>query len=147
MAVWAEELKQQDLKWFTKNNEKREERRDEARADLGISDFEITNSLRTAFYQDQRLDPTLSRYFSTKDAMPEGYRLGMDGVLERQVAGPVPAMLWVPVVPRGAATVNLSWRKWIFVQNHAGVGGAHRSEEKTYNLVSYLLVGYYEERH
>ena len=47
---------------------------------------------------------------------------------------PPPANLtWVPVVPDGFATKHLSWKRWLFLQCHVGILGAHRNASKTKN--------------
>ena len=38
---------------------------------------------------------------------------------------------WVPVVPAGQATGHLTWRRWVFLQCHIGILGAHRGPDKT----------------
>ena len=48
-------------------------------------------------------------------------------------------MAWVPVVPQGNATTHLSWKRWVWLQNHIGVFGAHRSAQKTIILLLRLV--------
>ena len=68
--------------------------------------------------------------------MQRGFRVNKDGLLERQVSLPPPANeTWVPVVPDGQATAHLTWKRWLFLQCHVGVLGAHRNAEKTMNLL------------
>ena len=72
--------------------------------------------------------------------LPEGYRIAEDGLLERQVKQPPPIQaVWVPIVPEGFATSNLSWKRWTFLQCHVGLLGAHRSEEKTLLILGRLV--------
>ena len=47
---------------------------------------------------------------------------------------------YVPVVPDGQAAVHLSWKKWVFLQVHAGVFGAHRGAEQTVLLLERICV-------
>jgi hypothetical protein len=55
---------------------------------------------------------------------PEGLRLAEDGLLERSVrVRGADVAVWVPVVPDGRATVNSSWKKWVFLQAHVGALG------------------------
>ena len=69
--------------------------------------------------------------------LKEGFRLAKDGLLERVVQLPPPAnATWVPIVPDGQATGNLTWKRWLFLQCHVGVLGAHRNAEKTLVLLS-----------
>ena len=57
-------------------------------------------------------------------------------MLEREVKQPPPAgVKWVPVVPEGQCTANLTWKRWLFLQMHAGFLGAHRNADKTYGLL------------
>ena len=74
--------------------------------------------------------------FSAKE-LANGYRIAKDGLLERQVNLPPPAnATWVPIVPEGQAQANLPWKKWLFLQCHVGILGAHRNAEKTCALLS-----------
>ena len=61
---------------------------------------------------DPRLaDPGLAEVFWSKP-MPPGFRLAPDGLLERHVPLPAPAdSAWVPIVPDGTATGNLTWKR------------------------------------
>ena len=73
----------------------------------------------------------------TARTLADGYRLAKDGLLERLVQLPPPAnATWVPIVPDGMATGNLSWKRWLFLQCHVGILGAHRSADKTCLLLS-----------
>ena len=74
--------------------------------------------------------------FSAKE-LDKGYRIAPDGLLERLVVLPPPVRdIWVPIVPEGQATGNLSWKRWLFLQCHVGILGAHRSADKTCSLLS-----------
>ena len=64
--------------------------------------------------------------------LPVGFPKAQDAVLERQVTVPGPyGEKWVPIVPDGLATQNLSWRRWCFLQVHVGTMGAHRGVNQT----------------
>ena len=68
--------------------------------------------------------------FGKKGELAAGYRIcPVDGVIERQVGGV--CAKWVPIVPEGQATANLSWKRWVFLQCHVGMLGAHRNAKKT----------------
>ena len=73
-------------------------------------------------------------------APPRGFRRADDGVLEKSVVpkGAAAGGVWVPVVPPGNATAHATWRKWCFMQSHVGVFGAHRSAEKTAEILERL---------
>ena len=69
--------------------------------------------------------------------LKEGYRKAEDGLIERLVQLPPPAgATWVPIVPDGQATANLTWKRWLFLQCHVGLLGGHRNADKTYTLLS-----------
>ena len=42
----------------------------------------------------------------------------------------------MPVVPHGEANGTLSWKRWLFLQCHVGILGAHRGADKTCALLS-----------
>ena len=74
--------------------------------------------------------------FAAKE-LPQGYRRAPDGLLERQVNLPAPiGAQWVPIVPEGHATSALTWKRWMFLQCHVGLLGAHRNEDKTLVIIS-----------
>ena len=67
--------------------------------------------------------------------MTDGYRIADDGVLEREIKLPPPCPAkWVPVVPDGYCLRTITWKRWIFLQNHVGVIGGHRNAQKTLNI-------------
>ena len=73
---------------------------------------------------------------SEKEPISDGFRIAPDGVLEREVKLPSPCNLkWVPVVPDGMSTLNMTWKRWLFCNMHIGLLGAHRNAEKTYTLL------------
>ena len=109
---------------------------DEARASAGEAEFQITDSLRCTWMASQRTEKELTQ-FSSERELGSGYRFAGDGLLERQVPLPPPiGSAWVPVVPSGNATANLTWRRWMFLQCHIGVLGAHRNAERTETIIS-----------
>jgi len=123
--------------WLPKEVAKRAEVAEEARAENGESDFVISGSLRSAWYQAQRSDPALVNLIKRPG---EPYRLADDGLLERSVIlkGKDPAV-FVPVVPGGEAGSGVSWKRLCFLQAHTGMFGAHRSAEKTLFLLERLV--------
>ena len=139
----------QSLRWYDKEAFKREELVDKAKGEAGEPTFEPGASLRITWAAAQRMDKDLMHMFraptgsSEKGATPklaEGYRIAADGVLERLVPQPAPAHTkWVPIVPEGYATCHFTWKRWIFLQCHVGILGAHRSAEKTVSYTHLTL--------
>ena len=113
------------LRYYDKLYEERRKLRDEVLADEGECDFELGHALRLTWVSQQRADPVLMEILVTLP-MPTGFRIAPDGLLERLVPLPAPAGdAWIPVVPDGTATGNLTWKRWLFLQFHAGIlGGA-----------------------
>ena len=121
---------------YEKLYDKRKAIADDVRADSGECEFKLGQSLRVTWVSAQRSDKSLMPMFSGKE-LETGYRLAKDGLLERLVQLPPPAnATWVPIVPDGQATGNLSWKRWLFLQCHVGILGAHRNAEKTNALLS-----------
>ena len=72
--------------------------------------------------------------------LPHDLRIAEDGVLEKMVAGKLPSdQVWVPIVPHGYPTANLTWKKWVFLQAHIGIFGTHRNAKKTYQLLENMV--------
>ena len=131
-----EEVKYEPERWWEKAARRREALAEEARAEAGVTDVEIGASLRTTWMCAQRADPSLTRLLKGGSQVEaEGYRTGADGLLEKLVRRPNMPEFWVPVVPDGAATAHMSWKKWSFLQVHVGVFGGHRSAAKTLELL------------
>ena len=123
------------LRWYTEGADKREGHAEEIRAEAGEPEFKVGQSLRLTWLHCQRLDKTLMPMFRTKE-LARGYRKAEDGLLERLLPSPLPpGERWVPIVPDGMATKHLTWKRWMFLQCHVGVLGAHRNPEKTLNIV------------
>ena len=109
---------------------------DDVKAESGESEFTLGQSLRLTWVPAQRADKALMPMFAAK-SMENGYRIASDGLLERQVQLPPPAnATWVPVVPDGMAMGNLTWKRWLFLQCHVSVLGAHRNGKKTCQLLA-----------
>ena len=126
------------LDYYKKAHERRKELADDVRAEAGESEFQLGDTLRVTWIPAQRSDKTLSTMLAGKP-LGEGFRLAKDGLLERLVQLPPPAnATWVPVVPDGYATANLPWKRWLFLQCHVGVLGAHRNAEKTLTMMNTL---------
>ena len=105
----------------------------EARDAANISEFRVTGSLRTAWYEGQRRDPSLAG--SIRKPEPPMVISG-DGLLEREVTLRTGQTVVVPVVPNGAAGANgVTWRRACYNSVHCGVLGAHRSAEVTIKLL------------
>ncbi|CAJ1346559.1 unnamed protein product, partial [Effrenium voratum] len=110
---------------------------EEAKAAAGMSNFEVTGSLRASWVEAQSKDPSLAESLRKT---PEGYKRAADGMLEKEVSLPGGAVSTVPVVPNGvAASSGVTWRKACYLQFHCGVFGAHRSAEKTYALMKRVV--------
>ena len=85
----------------------------------------------------QRADLQLFPQFAK---LKPGFRIGEEGVLEKQVEGQQDGQVhWLPVVPAGHVAVNLTWKFWVFLQLHVGVFGMHRPVEKTLNLMRRMV--------
>ncbi|CAJ1369236.1 unnamed protein product, partial [Effrenium voratum] len=105
---------------------------EEAKAAAGMSNFEVTGSLRASWVEAQSKDPSLTESLRKT---PEGYKRA-----EKEVSLPGGAVSTVPVVPNGvAASSGVTWRKACYLQFHCGVFGAHRSAEKTYALMKRVV--------
>ena len=61
----------------------RAELAEEARVHAGVAEFSVTGSLRSLWYEAQRKDESLAGHFRRTG---DPFRLGADGLLERQVA-------------------------------------------------------------
>ena len=126
------ELDAETLTWYVDKEQEREQIAEEARADQGEITFAIGECLRTSWSAAQRADKSRICMFQKKAAA--GHRIASDGLLERQVAGAVKP-IWVPIVPEGQATSNLTWKRWVFLQCHVGMLGAHRNAKKTTMII------------
>ena len=60
-----------------------------------------------------------------------------DGLVEKKLVEPGTGVeVWVPVVPDGAVGAGQSsWRRWVFLQTHAGVFGGHRLAAQTLRIL------------
>ena len=112
----------------------RAELAEEARVHAGVAEFSVTGSLRSLWYEAQRKDESLAGHFRRTG---DPFRLGADGLLERQVALVTGDKVWVPVIPIGIVGINgLTFRKSCFDQAHYGATGGHRSAERTLQILS-----------
>ena len=104
-----------------------------ARDAANVSEFRVTGSLRTSWYEAQRRDPSLAG--SLRRTEPP-MRIAGDGLLERDVTLRTGQTVCVPVVPNGIAGANgVTWRRACYNAVHDGVLGAHRSAEVTIKLL------------
>ena len=137
-TVWANDklsLDQESLRWYEGEFQKRDALAEEIKAGSGEVEFSLGDSLRVTWLTAQRLDPTLCPMFTAK-VLDDGYRIAGDGLLERRVKQSPPIEpRWVPIVPAGHATAHLPWKRWMFLQCHVGVLGAHRSPEKSLIII------------
>ena len=107
---------------------------EEARVHAGVAEFSVMGSLRSLWYEAQRKDESLAGHFRRTG---DPFRLGADGLLERQVALVTGDKVWVPVIPIGIVGINgLTFRKSCFDQAHYGATGGHRSAERTLQILS-----------
>ena len=132
-------LSEETLRWYGKKYEEREVLADEAKASQGETEFQVGETLRVTWAGIQRADKMLLQMFGPGKMQP-GFRLADDGVLERKVqSDPTGQERWVPIVPDGNAAVHLTWKRWVFLQCHIGILGAHRNADKT-NLIMLRMV-------
>jgi len=137
------ELDDDTAKYYSDQYQKREALADDIRAEEGETEFKLSDSLRVTWVSLQRVDPQFIKVIQSlakaKDDESEhvwsnaqGWRIASDGLLEKLVVQPAPLQsAWLPVVPEGQATANLTWKRWLFLQCHVGLLGAHRNGEKT----------------
>ena len=112
---------------------RREQLAVQARDAAGVSEFRVTGSIRTAWYEAQRRDPSLAAALKKPEAP---MMLGADGLLERDVTLKTGQTVTVPVVPNGLAGANgVTWRRACYNAVHCGVLGAHRSADVTTKLL------------
>ena len=111
---------------------RREQLAVQARDAAGVSEFRVTGSIRTAWYEAQRRDPSLAAALKKPEAPMV---LAADGLLERDVSLKTGQTVTVPVVPNGLAGANgVTWRRACYNAVHCGVLGAHRSADVTTKL-------------
>ena len=112
---------------------RREQLAVQARDAAGVSEFRVTGSIRTAWYEAQRRDPSLASALKKPEAP---LLLAADGLLERDVSLKTGQTVTVPVVPNGLAGANgVTWRRACYNAVHCGVLGAHRSADVTTKLL------------
>ena len=112
---------------------RREQLAVQARDAAGVSEFRVTGSIRTAWYEAQRRDPSLASALKKPEAPMV---LAADGLLERDVSLKTGQTVTVPVVPNGLAGANgVTWRRACYNAVHCGVLGAHRSADVTTKLL------------
>ena len=112
---------------------RREQLAIQARDAAGVSEFRVTGSIRTAWYEAQRRDPSLAAALKKPEAPMV---LAADGLLERDVSLKTGQTVTVPVVPNGVAGANgVTWRRACYNAVHCGVLGAHRSADVTTKLL------------
>jgi hypothetical protein len=140
------EIRLEAERWYDKQAAKRDALAEDARVEAGESGFTLGESLRVTWLLAQRADPELAALLKHASGVPDsrGFRRGDDGLLEKQIVHKAPfPPTFVPVVPKGFAAANMSWRRWMFLQVHIGIFGGHRNEEKTRELLSRLA--YWED--
>ena len=127
-------LSETGQEWLDKAVRRRERLAEEVRADAGVSSFLVEAPIRRMWVKAQELDDGLAGWL--KEADDESNLLSRrhpsDGCLERLVrVGKTGVEHYVPVVPAGDAAVNLTWRRWVFLQVHIGAFGGHRLANQT----------------
>ena len=110
---------------------------DDAKAEAGVSEFQVTEGVRGRMLLDQIRDPGMQ---GLQEKQPGLFRKSaVDDVLERQVKEETTGSeVWVPVVPHGLAVGHMSWRRWVFLQIHVGVFGGHRLLDQTMRILGRL---------
>ena len=136
---WAEPVQDRKVAVMTAASDVAERDRlaEEARARLGISEFHVTGSLRSAWYEAQRRDGSPAGILRKTE---HPFVLGGDGLLEREVQLAAGRVFRVAVVPNGVAGANgLTWRRACYNQVHCGILGAHRSAKVTAQLLERVV--------
>ena len=98
-------------------------------------------NVRQLWIQDQWWDKEMWPYFErakTGELEPEVRLAPTDGLLEREVPTRQ-GNKWVPIVPNGRPLRHLTWFRWVFLQLHVGIFGAHRSAKKTLIIATELV--------
>ena len=127
-------------KWWDQMAREREQLSEDARAEFDAGGtWKWGASLRHQWKAAKQLDKDLAGCFSKTWNPPHDQRIATDGLVEQRVEPPEKEPRWVPVVPNGYATRNLSWKKWCFLQLHAGIFGVHRRAKVTYALLVQLV--------
>ena len=72
------------LDWVKSHEELRGRNIDDIKSKEGVSSFTFGESLRLTWFSQQRADKELARIIDDK-SIPDGYRIGQDGVLEREI--------------------------------------------------------------
>ena len=132
---WTEPVKERKVAVLTAADDvaERERLAEEAKARLGISEFHVSGSLRSAWYEAQRRDGSLAGILRKTE---HPFVLGGDGLLEREVQLAAGRVVRAAVVPTGVAGANgLTWRRACYNQVHCGILGAHRSAKVTIQLL------------
>ena len=132
-------LSETGQEWLDKAVRRREKLAEEVRSDIGESSFFVEPPIRRMWIKAQELDEGLAGWFKEADdeSSPLSRRHPSDGCLERLVkVGKTGVEHYVPVVPTGDAAVNLTWRRWVFLQVHIGACGAHRLANQTMLILS-----------
>ena len=89
----------------------------------------------------QRSEPTLYALLTNPDEK-KGYRVAVDGLLEKGVIAKDRPMTWVPVVPQGNATTHLSWKRWVWLQNkNWGFRSTQKRAEDNDSITTFGMVG------
>ena len=125
--------------WLDKAVRRREKLAEEVRSDVGESSFFVEAPIRRIWAKAQGLDGELAVWFKQADDEPNHLfrRHPSDGCLEKLVSvGKTGVEHYVPVVPAGDAAVNLTWRRWVFLQVHIGAFGGHRLANQTMLILS-----------
>ena len=136
---WTEPVKEREVAVLTAADDvaERERLAEEARARLGISEFHVSGSLRSAWYEAQRRDGSLAGILRKTE---HPFVLGGDGLLEREVQLAAGRVVRVAVVPTGIAGADgLTWRRACYNQVHCGILGAHRSAQVTTQLLERVV--------
>ena len=125
--------------WLDKAVRRREKLAEEVRAEAGECSFTVEAPIRKMWAKAQESDDGLTAWF--KEADDESNHLSRrclsDGCLERYVrVGKTGTEHYVPVVPAGDAALNLTWRRWVFLQVHIGAFGGHRLANQTMLILS-----------
>ena len=132
-------LSEQGQEWLDQAVRRREKLAEEVRAQAGECSFVVEAPIRRMWAKAQESDEGLATWF--KEADDESNHLSRrcpsDGCLERYIrVGKTGVEHYVPVVPAGDAALNLTWRRWVFLQVHIGAFGGHRLANQTMLILS-----------
>ena len=115
-------------RWLEEAARERERAHEEL---LESSEFQVGVDLRLTWAAEQKKDqvliPLIAGCRERDREIVERFQIGTDGVLERLVKiDEWEVARWVPVVPKGWASGEMTWKEFCFRQARVGLMGGHR---------------------